>query len=82
MNLGIEDAACFARRFADATLDGYTDERHPVGKHWIEISERVLSLAELQNPLKRAARDLALLVIGHAPLLQRPGLERVAGLRE
>jgi 2-polyprenyl-6-methoxyphenol hydroxylase-like FAD-dependent oxidoreductase len=82
MNLGIEDAASFARRFSDATLAGYTDERRPVGHRWIKLSERILSTAQSTNGFVQTFRNLAMLTIGAFPALQRPLLERVAGLRE
>lgn len=82
MNLGIEDAACFARRFAEGTLDGYTAERHPVGRRWIAFSERQLRFAQATGPVETALRNLAIRVMGHFPALQRPALERIAGLRE
>ncbi|ESW85181.1 MULTISPECIES: NAD(P)/FAD-dependent oxidoreductase [unclassified Mesorhizobium] len=82
MNLGIEDAASFARRFVDGTLAGYTSERHPVGQRWITLSERILSLAQSDNGIMQGVRNAAFSVVGHLPLLQRPLLERVAGLKE
>ncbi|TPI48151.1 pentachlorophenol monooxygenase [Mesorhizobium sp. B2-9-1] len=82
MNLGIEDAACFARRFDDGTLAGYTDERRPVGRRWIELSERILSTAQSTNSFVQTFRNLVMLTIGAVPFLQRPLLERVAGLKE
>lgn len=82
MNLGIEDAASFACRLADGKLDGYTAERHPVGRRWIAFSERALRFAQATNPVETAVRNLAIRVIGHLPALQRPGLKRITGLRQ
>jgi 2-polyprenyl-6-methoxyphenol hydroxylase-like FAD-dependent oxidoreductase len=82
MNLGIEDAAAFARRLVEGSLDGYTAERRPVGRRWIVLSERLLALAQTPSPLLAAARDVGLAVVGHAAWLQRPALERIAGLKE
>lgn len=82
MNLGIEDAATFARRFVAGGLAGYTEERHPVGKRWIALSERALKGAQAQGRMSVALRNLAFRTLGHAPVLQRPLLERMAGLRE
>jgi len=56
MNLGIEDAFVFPRRFAEGGLDGYTAERWPVGHRWIELSERILAAAQSTNPLASACR--------------------------
>ncbi|MGZ5956596.1 MAG: FAD-dependent oxidoreductase, partial [Caulobacteraceae bacterium] len=82
MNLGIEDAFVFARRFAEGTLDGYTSERHPVGRRWILLSERLLSIVQSANPLVIPARNLALRTVAKLPALQLPMMERVAGLRD
>ncbi|MER9950076.1 FAD-dependent monooxygenase [Mesorhizobium sp. M0047] len=82
MNLGIEDAACFARRFNDGRLAGYTDERRPVGGRWIDLSERILSTAQSTNSFVQTCRNLVMLTIGSFPILQKPLLERVAGLKE
>lgn len=81
MNLGIEDAAAFARRFAEDDLAGYTAERHPVGRRWIAASERALAAVQATHPAAVALRNLALWTLGHLPPLQRPLLARAAGLR-
>jgi 2-polyprenyl-6-methoxyphenol hydroxylase-like FAD-dependent oxidoreductase len=82
MNLGIEDAAAFARRFAEDTLSGYTAERHPAARTWIALSERMLSAVQTDNPLAVPLRNLAIRVISMLPALQQPMMRRVAGLRE
>ncbi len=82
MNLGIEDAAAFARRWHANTLNGYTAERLPVARRWIERSERALAVVQSSRAGVVPLRNLALRVLGHAPSLQRPLLERVAGLKE
>ncbi|MGE0845910.1 MAG: FAD-dependent oxidoreductase [Flavobacteriaceae bacterium] len=82
MNLGIEDAASFARRYVDGTLEGYEAERRPVGRQWIAFSERVLAAAQTRNPLAVAARNAAIRLVGALPPLQRIMLKRVAGIDE
>jgi 2-polyprenyl-6-methoxyphenol hydroxylase-like FAD-dependent oxidoreductase len=82
MNLGIEDAAAFARRLAEDDLDGYEAERRPVGRRWMDLSERVLAAVQADSWGAVAARNLALSTLGHFPAAQKPMLERVAGLRE
>lgn len=82
MNLGIEDAASFARRFANQTLAGYEAERRPVGRRWIKFSERILSMAQSDSAFVQPFRNIVLGIVGHLPLLQRPLLERVSGLKE
>ena len=82
MNLGIEDAASFARRLADGSLEGYTAERHPIGHRWVVLSERLLAGVQSSNPLVIPLRNLAIRTIAKLPALQKPMMERVAGLRE
>ena len=82
MNLGIEDAASFARRLVEGDLAGYEAERRPVGRRWITLSERILSMAQSDSSLVQPLRNFVLSIIGHIPLLQRPILDRVAGLKE
>ncbi|HLZ73722.1 FAD-dependent oxidoreductase [Phenylobacterium sp.] len=82
MNLGIEDAFVFVRRLAEGTLDGYTSERHPVGRRWILLSERLLAGVQLSNPLLIPLRNLALSTLAHLTAVQQPMMARVAGLRE
>jgi 2-polyprenyl-6-methoxyphenol hydroxylase-like FAD-dependent oxidoreductase len=82
MNLGIEDAHAFARRLAERKLDGYTAERHPIGHRWIVLSERLLGAVQSANPVAIPLRNLAIRTIGRLPALQKPMMERLAGLRE
>lgn len=82
MNLGIEDAACFAHHFFDGSLAGYTTERWPIARRWIVLSERILWMAQASSPTIQALRNLAFSMIGQFPTLQRPLIERIAGLKE
>ncbi|MER9575917.1 hypothetical protein NKJ09_10830 [Mesorhizobium sp. M0189] len=75
-------AASFARRSVEGTLAGYTSERHPIGRRWITLSERILSMARSDNGIMQSFRNAAFSVVGHLPRLQRPLLERFAGLKE
>ena len=82
MNLGIEDATSFARRFFVGSLAGYTEERWPIGRRWIVLSERILGMAQATSPTAQVFRNLAFSIIGRFPALQRPFIARVAGLKE
>jgi 2-polyprenyl-6-methoxyphenol hydroxylase-like FAD-dependent oxidoreductase len=82
MNLGIEDAAAFARRLSENDLAGYTDERRPIGARWIKLSERILAIAQATNPAGVVLRNMTLRLFNGVPILQRPALERFAGLKE
>ena len=81
MNMGIEDAFVFARRLSEGALAGYTAERHPVGKAWIRLSERLLAAVQSSNPLVIPARNLAIRAVGRMTGLQATMMQRVAGLR-
>lgn len=81
MNLGIEDAFAFARRLSEGALDGYTSERHPIGRRWILLSERLLGVVQSSNPAVIAARNLALRTVARLPAAQQTIMERVAGLK-
>lgn len=80
MNLGIEDAAAFARRFEAGELAGYTAERRPPGRDWIRFSERLLGAAQEHRPLRIRLRNAGLRLVGHLPMLQRRIVSRVSGL--
>jgi 2-polyprenyl-6-methoxyphenol hydroxylase-like FAD-dependent oxidoreductase len=82
MNLGIEDAVTFAEHLAAGKLALYTAERKEVGRRWIELSERMLRVAQVTTPGLVGLRNFIFRVVGHAPLLQQPLLKRVAGLVE
>jgi 2-polyprenyl-6-methoxyphenol hydroxylase-like FAD-dependent oxidoreductase len=82
MNLGIEDAFVFVRRLTEGTLSGYTSERHPVGRRWILLSERLLGIVQTTNPLLIPIRNLALRTVANLPAMQLPMMERMAGLRD
>lgn len=82
MNLGIEDAAAFARRLAEGTLDGYEGERKPVGERWIDLSERMLRAVESDSALFIPVRNLLIRAVGALPPLQKLMLTRLAGIRE
>src|SRR5690606_2084829 len=71
MNLGIEDAASFARRAAADDLEGYTEERHPVGARWIALSERALAALQTTSPVTATVRNTVLRVVDRTPALQR-----------
>lgn len=82
MNLGIEDAATFARLVAEGGLEGYTAARHAVGARWIAASERVLAAVQARSPAAVGLRNAALWCLGRLPALQGLLLARAAGLRD
>lgn len=80
MNLGIEDACAFARRFAENALDGYTAERHPAGARWIAASERTLAAVQATGRPAIFARNLAIRAVSALPALQGRIVRGAAGL--
>ena len=69
MNLGIADAVCFAQRCAQNTLDGYTDERGPIVKSFVDHAGKEAQFATRNGPLVRIIRNLMIqLVTAITPL--------------
>lgn len=79
MNVGMADACAFARRLAEDVLDGYSAERHPAGRASIRMSEALVRMAQLRNPLALAARNLAIRLIVNRAAVQRVVLGRLFG---
>jgi hypothetical protein len=71
----------FATFLPSRTLAGHSGERWPVGRRWIKLTERVVSVAQSDGPVLPTFRNAAFRVIGRATL-QRSFLERGAGLKE
>ena len=70
MNTGIQDAYALGRAFADGELDGYEAHRRPVAQRVVAFTHRMTRIATTRNAAARAARNLAL------PVLGRMGLSR------
>lgn len=82
MNLGIEDACDLVERIENGTTDGYTAARHPIGKRWIALSERMRKGFTARTKMGQAVRRMALKTMTAFPALQQPFLRRVAGIKE
>lgn len=82
MNVGMADACAFARRLAADSLDGYSAERHPAGRASIRMSEALVRMAQLRNPVALAARNLAMRSIVNRAAVQRVLLARLFGAAE
>lgn len=80
MNLGIEDAAAFARRVEAGELAGYTEERRPRGRQWIRFSERLLGIAQERRPLAIGLRNTGLRLVSRMSMAQRRIAARISGL--
>ena len=71
MNLGIADAAEFARRLANDTLDGYSAARHAEGRKIIALSERGRKLVTTSRYGSDLLRKAALATVDRIPALKR-----------
>ena len=75
MNLGIADAASFARRFAGEnpgdSLEGYSNERHAHGRETIRLSENLRRTMTRENAVARWLIRGALGLVGRTPALQK-----------
>ena len=71
MNLGMADAACFARRLAEGDLAGYSEERHGHGRATIELSEDLRRAMTRESPLARWLVGAGLRLVGRIPALQK-----------
>lgn len=80
MNLGIWDACSFAERCAAGTLDGYSDERHPIGARILAITDRMFRVARLKAGPAQALRNFVLRTIVPMPALQRLAAPQLLGI--
>ncbi|MFB6838213.1 FAD-dependent oxidoreductase [Streptomyces sp. NPDC056361] len=86
MNTGLQDAANLSWKLvaalrgeapdAEALLDSYQSERHPVGAAVLRSSGAIVRLAMAHTPLTRAARSLAARLLGAI----RPATNRAMGM--
>ncbi len=75
MNLGIDDAAEFARRLADGTLEGYGESRHARGRRVIKASEGLRKFVTSKSGINAMLFRVLTAAVGRVPALQR-GLGR------
>ncbi|MDA5147311.1 FAD-dependent monooxygenase [Streptomyces sp. AD681] len=80
MNLGWKLAAAFHGRAADALLDTYHYERHPVGADTIEHTQAQTALMAGFSPQGSALRSLLGKLIAEQPQLRNALAERLSGL--
>ncbi|WP_329463672.1 FAD-dependent monooxygenase [Streptomyces sp. NBC_01431] len=86
MNTGLQDAANLSWKLAaalrgrtpdaEALLDSYQTERHPVGKTVLRTSGSLVRLAMAHNPLQRVARSLFTRIVASV----RPASNRAIGM--
>ena len=81
MNLGIADAVCFAQRCAQNTLDGYTDERGPIVKSFVDHAGKEAQFATRNGPLVRIIRNLMIQIVTSITPLHKHAAMSFVGLR-
>lgn len=86
MNLGIQDAVALADALAavlaggpDSRLDEYAAARRPIAMQVIALTDRLTRLATMPRAV-RPARNAALKILGHLPLVTRALATRLSGL--
>lgn len=80
MNLGIEDAAAFARRLAAGELEGYSDQRHAVGQQVVHESDMQFRMSSVSNPVGRLFRNFMVSNVLGSERVQRKFRRRMAGI--
>lgn len=70
MNLGIADAAEWARRIAENDLDGYSLSRHMAGAGTIALSERLRKTVSSTNPVIKTGLTIFATLVNILPPLQ------------
>jgi len=86
MNLGIQDAVALADALAavlagesDAQLDEYATTRRPIAMQVIALTDRLTRLATMPRAA-RPARNVAMKILGHIPVVTRALASRLSGL--
>jgi 2-polyprenyl-6-methoxyphenol hydroxylase-like FAD-dependent oxidoreductase len=86
MNLGIQDAVALADALGavlaggpNSRLDEYAAARRPIAMQVIALTDRLTRLATMPRAV-RPARNAALKLLGHLPLVTRALATRLSGL--
>lgn len=89
MNLGIQDAVelgdglvAVLEGAAEAALDGYEEARRPVAQRVVALTDRATRIATLSGLPARAARNVALGLVGRVPAAQQRLALQLAELPE
>ncbi len=86
MNTGMMDAGNLAWKLAlvaegrasEGLLDSYGQERVPVASGVLELTDKLVGLLTMRNPLKRAVRDTVVPLITSMPTVQRGAARRLS----
>ncbi|MFC9133371.1 FAD-dependent oxidoreductase [Streptomyces sp. NPDC057099] len=75
MNTGIQDGYALDRAFATGQLDGYEAQRRPVAQRVVAFTDRTTRVATTRNEIARAARNIALPLLGHTDMPKKLATE-------
>jgi 2-polyprenyl-6-methoxyphenol hydroxylase-like FAD-dependent oxidoreductase len=81
MNTGIQDAYALGRALATGRLDDYETQRRPVARRVVAFTDRMTRIATTHHPVARAARNLALPLLGRLPRFRTRLATELAELR-
>ncbi|MGW4955026.1 FAD-dependent monooxygenase [Streptomyces parvulus] len=75
MNTGIQDGYALGHAIAVGRLDAYEAQRRPVARRVVAFTHRMTRVATARNAAARAARNIALPLLGHTAVPQRLATE-------
>jgi 2-polyprenyl-6-methoxyphenol hydroxylase-like FAD-dependent oxidoreductase len=85
MNTGMLDAACLAGKLARVTsgapeslLTRYEQERLPAALGVLGLTDRLIGLATMRHPVKRALRDTLIPAVTALPIVQAYAARRLS----
>jgi 2-polyprenyl-6-methoxyphenol hydroxylase-like FAD-dependent oxidoreductase len=80
MNLGMWDACAFAARAEAGTLEGYSAERHPIGRRILAFTDQLFNVAEVKTRAAQVVRNFAMRHIASIPAVQRRIVPNMLGV--
>ncbi|RDD87101.1 NAD(P)/FAD-dependent oxidoreductase [Streptomyces parvulus] len=75
MNTGIQDGYALGQAIASGRLDDYEARRRPVAQRVVAFTHRMTRVATARNAMVRAARNIALPVLGHTAMPRKLATE-------
>jgi len=85
MNTGMLDAASLAGKLAmvasgapESLLSSYEQERRPAASSMLGLTDRLIGLATMRHPVKRALRDTLIPAVTALPIVQTRAARRLS----
>ncbi|MFE2358431.1 FAD-dependent oxidoreductase [Streptomyces parvulus] len=75
MNTGIQDGYALGQAIASGRLDDYEARRRPVAQRVVAFTHRMTRVATARNAMVRAARNIALPLLGHTAMPRKLATE-------